>query len=171
MPRNIQYDTPRKRKSRPRTKPCLLPHLFRRGRGALITITDHNLCIPIDLTESASHLQHNQDMDSTFALPSALSARSYLDLPHDIPSPEETSDPTTQSSEIGARPEESKSTPRFTSRAQGSMSRPEMSEMTPSKQDPPSPDRPRKRGRPRLETVKDAAAIEVIDPTRRPDTR
>lgn len=101
-------------------------------------------------------------MDSRSALSSALSARSYLELPHNTPSPEDTS-LITRSPEIGTRADESKSTPRFTSRAQRSMSRPEMSERTPDVQDPPAPERPRKRGRPRLETVKDAAAIEVMD--------
>jgi hypothetical protein len=92
--------------------------------------------------------------NSSDMLSDMLSSRSYLDLsperPQDLPRRE-------LGPEIKHEPERSLR-PRNTRAPKA----PEMTDQLAISREPAAPDRPaRKRGRPRLETVKDAAAIEV----------
>ncbi|KAJ5172507.1 hypothetical protein N7492_005100 [Penicillium capsulatum] len=88
---------------------------------------------------------------ATFAEPETLSTRSYLELARDLPLAEEGSDPSTRASTMSER----------YGRSNSGSQQPDTSEMASKMTYPPSPDRPiRKRGRPKLEKAKDAAAIE-----------
>lgn len=93
-----------------------------------------------------------------------LSSRSYLDLPHEQPHAQ-TEDDNDDQSEGELITNEQHSGPRTRTKRM-----PPQAPSVPDKvlvgRDLPAPDRhARKRGRPRLETIKDAAAIEV-DPRR-----
>ena len=107
----------------------------------------------------------SEDSRSDHALSDTLSARSYLELATETSQIDESNSHSPRYP-IDEIPVENQGNPIPSQRprtAQATVTKSEKSEMGPEKpKGPHPPDRPaRKRGRPRLETAKDAAAIEV----------
>lgn len=102
------------------------------------------------------------DSPSSQTAPDSLSARSYFEIANETLQPEEQEPLPSPEESVPGTPAGTKgdSGPRL--RPRKGHARSSTSEKTEAAQpDPHSQDRPRKRGRPRITTAKDAAAIEV----------